>query len=341
MRSPDLKASDVWVTGCATGLVWASGSSQVVNLHVWGNGTGMTGISSGAQWRNVYIETNDGWGADFSSNMDRADLSGLNVWANGAGSAGTGGIRVKPSSHARGWKIEGTFNDNTGTGLVLDGTADVEVDAVFLSQSVIGGGSPLCDTGIQITATSVRTKLNARGLRADHLTAVLSDASPSSSVEFASVKTFLAADVVMTNSVANVALTSLPVRENERWLIEGELIVDGPQAADVAFRVQGTSMPGVVGWFALVNNFANSLASTSSGSLNPTNVTDVKNTAGTNLAAGLAGVGTKQLVGLRGALVTDGSANGSIEVSARQLVADAVSTTVYKDGSWFRFTRVA
>lgn len=342
LNSPDSEFINIWVARCHVGIQYDRGNATHTNVHVWGCNTGLAGSPDELKLVNLYAETNRGWGVDFSA-ADRNMITNGHVWANGAGIAGTGGMRLlKPGGVSSKDNIitSVVFDDNTGTGLLIDGAIGTEVQgARFASRIVQGGGSPLCNTGVRVTSTSTNTRLTIRGRRSEHITAVLDDQSTSTATDFGSYKRTLSADVTFVAATGLGTLFSLPVDVNERWLLEGLLVVDGPQAADIKVRVQATGATGSTGSFALVAAPAASTTSTTAASLAPATTAALAATGGPSVVAGLLGVGVAQGLPLSGWLLTSTTV-GAVDVQAAQQNSDAGTVTV-RAGSWFRATRIA
>ena len=166
VQSPDAELTNVWVAQNAIGIKGTTaGAARMANVHVWSNTTGISGSSwDKSQWQNVYVESNLGWGVDIDK-MDHAYWSGVYVWNNGAGVGSTGGMRFQQTSgSAHKSVLEGVFlDDNTGTGLLVNGPDDYEIQAILSSSSVQGGGSVITTTGVSITSASFGTVYDILG----------------------------------------------------------------------------------------------------------------------------------------------------------------------------------
>lgn len=340
MNSADAEMSNIWIGQCDVGLNSLVGVSHISNLHIWGCNTGWTGNPDMCKVHGMFIDSNVGWGIDWVS-ADRNLVTSAYIWNNGAGVGSTGGMRILKSGapSCRDNILSGcAFDDNTGVGLLIDGAIGTELNGVrFGSQTVQGGGSAITDTGVRVTSTAVSTRLNIRGRKADHITALVDDQSTSTSVDLGSVKKSLAADVAYTSTTTFTTLLSLPIEPGERWLLEGVLYVDGGQTGDFKVRLQTTSATGATGMIAIPNAPAASTTSTTAGSINPSNAAASALSAGTGVTVGTIGAGVPQALALDGHVLVAAVA-GTLELQGAQNTSDAVATTV-RAGSWLRATR--
>jgi hypothetical protein len=186
LNSPDAELANIWIGPCDKGIDFQRGACSISTLHVWGCNTGLTGSPDSVKISGLYLDSNLGWGLDFVAS-DRCVITNFHCWNNGAGMAGTGGMRLlqsgAPSSRDNVISA-GVFDDNTGIGLLIDGATGTEVDAIrFGSSQVEQGGSAITDTGVRVTSAARDTRLKIRGRKDDHLTAVLDDQSTSTTVE--------------------------------------------------------------------------------------------------------------------------------------------------------------
>jgi hypothetical protein len=343
LNSNDCQFTNIWIAECATGIDFQRGGLRVSNLHVWGCGAGMTGAPDGSYFNNIFIETCLGWGVDFPS-VDRTVFTGYHIWGNGAGVAGTGGVRISKSGGAScrdNVLTGGVFDDNVGVGLFIDGAEGTEVTATrFGSRTVGGGGSPVCDTAVRVSATSTNTRLSIRGRHSDHITTVVDDLSGNATVNMGEITKTLAADVTATSSTSYTTVLSVPANAKETWLVEGLIVFDTSQAADYKVRLQASSLTGVSGYFSALTPTAASNTSTTAASMSPLNAVAVAASSGTGVAAGGLGVGTVQAMQFRGRVTaTGGTGSPMLELQAGPLASDATTTTT-RAGSWMRATRV-
>lgn len=179
MQSSDAEGLNVWIARQDIGMRGQRGSSRWTNVHVWACTTGIGGDSwDEAQFNNVYLDSNLGWGMDLDK-ADRVLFNGIQAWNNGAGVASTGGIRLRRTTgSARQCQLRGVFlNDNTGTGLLIDGPEDYELDVTVSSSIGQGGGSLVTAVGVQIESGSLRTVLDLKVRSGDGATTPLVDNS--------------------------------------------------------------------------------------------------------------------------------------------------------------------
>jgi hypothetical protein len=342
VNSPDSEMANIWIGPCDKGINFSRGDASITNLHVWGCNTGLAGSPDAIKINGLYLDSNRGWGAQLDSS-DRCIISNFTAWNNGASIGSTGGIRVWKSG-SPGCRDNiigpGVFDDNTGVGLSIDGATGTEVTGVrFTSRVVMGGGSPVTDTGVRVTSAASNTRLTIRGRRGDHVTALVDDQATSTMLDLGTIRKTLAADQTFTSTTGLGTILSAPLAVNETWQFDGVLYVDGSQAADLKVRVQATSATGATGWFGVTGNPANSNTSTTAASFNPTNAFALAVTGGSSVTAGMLGVGTIQAIPVTGYVTTTSTA-GTLELQASQNTSDATVTTVHA-GSWLRLTRIA
>lgn len=179
IQSSDAEGVNIWVARCELGVKAQRGSGRWTNMHVWGCTTGVGGDSwDESQVCNLYLDSNLGWGMDIDK-MDRCRWNGVQAWNNGAGVADTGGIRVRRTTgSARQSQFLGVvLNDNVGTGMLLDGVEDYEVEVTLSSSQVQAGSAVVTTTGVKIESGALRTKLDLKVRSGDGATTPLVDSS--------------------------------------------------------------------------------------------------------------------------------------------------------------------
>lgn len=179
MQSSDAEGVNIWIARQNIGFNGQRGSGRWTNVHLWGCNTGMGGDNwDESQFCHLYLDSNLGWGMDVDK-MDRVLINGIQAWNNGIGIPGTGAMRLRRTSgSARQSRLLGVvLNDNTGTGILIDGPEDYELD-VTLSSSLFQGGQPLVTTtGVQIESGALRTQLDLKVRAGDGATTPLVDNS--------------------------------------------------------------------------------------------------------------------------------------------------------------------
>lgn len=179
IQSSDAEGVNIWVARCELGVKAQRGSGRWTNMHVWGCTTGVGGDSwDESQVCNLYLDSNLGWGMDIDK-MDRCRWNGIQAWNNGAGVADTGAIRLRRTSgSARQAQLLGVvLNDNTGTGLLIDGPEDYEIDVTLSSSQVQAGSALVTAVGVKIESGALRTKLDLKVRSGDGATTPLVDNS--------------------------------------------------------------------------------------------------------------------------------------------------------------------
>jgi hypothetical protein len=307
----------------------AGSAANVVNLHPWGNtAAGLNLSGAGNRITNLYSETNTGNGVDILS------ASGIyNTITGGVVRANAIGININTA--AKRTTINGVkVYNNTAQGIfVQSGDYSQLADSDCFDDQ----GTKTQTYGIQIAAGVTGTAITGRvPIAGDNKTGGLNNAGTATMVNGA-ITVVLAADQVFNANVTLATILSAAVKAGGKWAIEGMLVVDGSQAADLRIRLNATGATGPVGYFGLGTAPAVSSASASAVSVLPLDAAPL--ISGAAVAQfGTIGVGSLQAIGLRG-YFDAGTTDASLDLQVAQATSDATNTTIHA-GSFLRVVQV-
>ncbi len=344
VAASDIKLSAVVIGQCNVGIDVTFGGPIMDMVHLWGSYTaGIQGAPDGMIATNVYLDSNGGTGAAFT-NLDRAVLTGWFVWRNGTNATGNGMsiTKVGGFSCSNNVLTGFVFDDNTGSGLVIDGASGTDISATrFGSRSVQGGGAAVSTYGLDITSTATNTTARIRGANADHTTAVVRDLSGSSSINLGELWIPMPSDVVVNNTTTYTNL-GVSFTGQVKDVFEIKAVHTAKMAVTgVGCKVRLLGATGVTGYIMGVGLLANSAASGTADSSNPQNNYQAVASAGaTGVPTGLPIANTPYMFQQEGKIDCSGASGATtFTLQGAQVTASANDTTFIADGTWLRVIR--
>lgn len=167
IETSDCEMSNVTVAYCSTGIDLLAGAASLTSVHVFEcQNVGISGKqANNTRFTACYIEKNGSWGIDMRASSLITLDAGTRIWSNGSMANGTaGGVRISGGAdgHASDSRIDATFDDNYGSGLLLQHAERTFGEPRIVSWSVSNGGSAIGSTGVFIDSGSFDTDLRVR-----------------------------------------------------------------------------------------------------------------------------------------------------------------------------------
>lgn len=328
-ESADGELTNVTVAYCQNGIELLRGSTTLTSVHVWEcKDIGIKGVAAGnTRFLACYIEKNAGWGADFGGSSYVIVDPGTRFWDNGKSVANTGGMILRGVGGAKSEdnRIDGMFDDNTGTGLYLESVDRTIGNPMIVSNLVKAGSAPVCTDGIYIDSASFGTELTVRSpensvlgkeVASPATSKVVNNQNPLQSMVNLSSPRKIRKTTATTlgPTTALVSLGYLPVGKAQAFEVEATLIVDGPQTNDLRVQLRCGST-GMTGWFSISAAPPTGAASSATTEYVPANVESVQSSGSVGLVVGTIGSGVRQAIIIRGYVET-GSTASTLEVLA-------------------------
>ncbi len=328
-ESADGEMTNVTVAYCSNGIELLRGSTTLTSVHVWEcKNIGVKGVGAGnTRFTACYIEKNAGWGADFDGSSCVIVDAGTRFWDNGKGIASTGGMILRGVGGSRGEdnRIDGQFDDNTGTGLYLESVDRTLGSPLIVSSLVRASSAPVCTDGVYIDAASFGTELSVRSpensVLGKEVTSPVTGKIVNNQNALQSMinygaprKTRKTTATTLGPTTALVSLGYLPIGKAHVYEVEAVLIVDGPQPNDLRVQVRCGST-GMAGWFSVSAAPPTGTASATAADFLPANVESVQASGSTGIVVGTIGAGVRQAVIVRG-YIEAGTTASTVEVLA-------------------------